>query len=57
MLQTEEVDEEKISLEQNEEDKNYCTVRQSLNSMVEKRAKKYKNYLANLHLKKRILKK
>lgn len=37
-------EEDDFSLEQNEEDENYCTVRQSLDSMVSRRAEKYKNY-------------
>ena len=45
MPTSKEIDEETdISLEQTEEDENYCKFRQSLNSMVSKRAKKYKNY-------------
>lgn len=37
-------DEEPFSLEPNEEDENYCKFRQSIDSMVSRRAKKYKNY-------------
>lgn len=43
MPQTKETD-EKISLDKNEEDDDYFTVRQGLDSMVSRRAKKYKNY-------------
>ena len=43
MNQTKETDEE-FSLEADEEDENYLKLQQSLNSMVSRRARKYKNY-------------
>ena len=41
---SQEIDDEQFSLEQNEEDENYRKFRKSIDSMVSRRATKYKNY-------------